>query len=166
MTLLGRRQLLNQTRIARAQAAESRAELELLREREQAEHERVLQAMRFGVALDNLVQGICMLDASRILQVANQRLLAILGLQDGTAPIGHPVSSLLAAVLAGGALTRQDLRNLRSHLRRTRSRAGRRRVGRFAAAAGPSPGSWRMAASCRSTCARCPMAAGSPRWRT
>ncbi|ONH84269.1 hypothetical protein APZ41_005510 [Roseomonas mucosa] len=118
MALLGRRQLLNQSRIAQAQAAESRAELELLREREQAEHERVLQAMRFGVALDNLVQGICMLDASRILQVANQRLLAILGLQDGTAPIGHPVSSLLAAVLAGGALTRQDLRNLRSHLRK------------------------------------------------
>jgi len=117
VALLGRRQLLNQARIARAQAAESRAELELLREREQAEHERVLQATRFGVALDNLVQGICMLDASRILQVANQRLLAILGLPDGCDLVGHPVSRLFAAALAGGALTRQDLRSFRSHLR-------------------------------------------------
>ena len=117
VALLGRRQLLNQARIARAQAAESRAELELLREREQAEHERALQAMRFGVALDNLVQGICMLDASRILQVANQRLLAILSVPDGSDLVGHPVSRLFAAALAGGALTSRDLRSFRSHLR-------------------------------------------------
>ena len=117
VALLGRRQLLNQARVARAQAAESRAELELLRERERAEHDRALQAMRFGVALDNLVQGICMLDASRILQVANQRLSVILGLPDGAALAGHPVSRLFAAALASGALTRQDLRNFRAHLR-------------------------------------------------
>ncbi|UPG71403.1 EAL domain-containing protein [Roseomonas gilardii subsp. gilardii] len=117
MALLGHRQLRNQARIAQAQAAESRAEMQLLRERERAEYDRSLQAMRFGVALDNLVQGVCMVDAALILQVANHRLSVILGLPNGTDLVGHPVSRLFAAALAGGTLTRQDLRNFRSHLR-------------------------------------------------
>lgn len=68
LVLLGRRQARAQDQLAQAEAARAAAEA-----RERGERALRLQDARFGIALDNMVQGLCLFDRDDALIVMNAR---------------------------------------------------------------------------------------------
>ncbi len=94
-------------RLAEARAESERAHRELL--------------ARYGIALDNMAQGLCMFDAAGRLLVVNEQLKPILGLPD-LPPIGQGGGDFLRRVLAGGLLPRRHASRMLAQLRRAHGR--------------------------------------------
>lgn len=124
VVLLGRRQMRAHLLLARAEAAEAKAahdaveaQLALAREREGAERALRLRDLRFGSALDNMIQGLCMVDEAGTVQVMNPRLLAMLRLPPDEPVLGQPLRRIARRSLARRGLRRQDVRSLASWLR-------------------------------------------------
>ena len=89
LALLGLRQAFQRERLSQAEAARSRAE-----ERAQGELALREEYIRFGVALDNMTQGLCMFDAAGRILVANHQLANVLGLP-GPLLVGTGLVALL-----------------------------------------------------------------------
>ncbi|HEY1931113.1 MAG TPA: EAL domain-containing protein [Acetobacteraceae bacterium] len=64
-----------------------------------------LQNIRFEAALDNMTQGLCMLDATHRIAVLNRRFATMFGIADRNALTNAPPRELLDATLKAGTLT-------------------------------------------------------------
>ncbi len=64
-----------------------------------------LQNIRFEAALDNMTQGLCMLDAKHRIAVLNRRFATMFGIADRNALTNAPSGQLLDAILKAGTLT-------------------------------------------------------------
>lgn len=127
LVLLGRRQMRAHVLLARAEAAEAKAaheaveaQLALAREREAAERALRLQDLRFRTALENMVQGLCMVDDAWTVQVMNPRLLAMLRLPPDEPVLGQPLRWIARRSLLRGGLRGRDIGSLASWLRARR----------------------------------------------
>jgi diguanylate cyclase (GGDEF)-like protein len=108
--MLMQRQLRSQRQLGEARAAmaeaeaaqrSAEAELTLGRERQRADRELQIQAVRFGAALGNMSEILCLFDADNRLIVGNDRLGAMLGLSAGVIASGMTIQDIGA--LADGA---------------------------------------------------------------
>ena len=79
----------------------AQAELTLGRERERADRALQIQAVRFGAALGNMSEILCLFDSANRLIVGNDRLGAMLGLSAGIIASGMTIEDIGA--LAAGA---------------------------------------------------------------
>jgi diguanylate cyclase (GGDEF)-like protein len=84
--------MLNEARAARAEAE---AELFVAHERERADRELRIQNTRFGAALSNMSQALCMFDSGDQVVVANGRLAELLGLSASSIAPGMTIDALL-----------------------------------------------------------------------
>jgi len=113
---------------ARADAEMARAlaeaELTMAGERERADREMAVQHMRFGAALGNMSQALCMFDAQDRLVVANARLAAIFALEADTIRPGVYLAALLARARIASNLDPCDIALFVRGTRRLR-RAGK-----------------------------------------
>ena len=87
---LGARQIRGQRRLACAEAARAAAE-----ERERGERLLREHYARFGTALDNMTQGLCLFDATDRLVVLNARFAALYGVPPALRRPGTPSEALL-----------------------------------------------------------------------
>jgi diguanylate cyclase (GGDEF)-like protein len=121
--------LLRQALAARieAEAARARAvaEVRLAGERERAGLARRQQDMRFGAALENMSQALCLFDRANRLVVANRRLAGLFQLPEGATAPGTGLSALLDLARGASNLARSDLTLL---ARMTPRLAGKRRT--------------------------------------
>ena len=104
------RTIAGQRRLANSERARHRAETK-------AESERAIRKhlAHIGIALDNMAQGLCMLDADGRLAIANEQLSNILGLP-GLPPVGSSINALLRLVLpAKIAVSARDPQPVRLH---------------------------------------------------
>jgi diguanylate cyclase (GGDEF)-like protein len=85
-----------------------------------AEAGRAAALSRFGIALDNMTQGLCMFDAADRLVVVNRRLLAILGVPEAPPP-DSPLKDGIGLITRAGKLRRREVRRAGSALRRLRA---------------------------------------------
>ncbi len=108
--ILMQRQLRSQRQLGEARAARAeaeiaqrgaQAELALGRERQRADRALQIQAVRFGAALGNMSEILCLFDAANRLIVGNDRLGAMLGLSAGIIASGMTIQDIGA--LAAGA---------------------------------------------------------------
>jgi diguanylate cyclase (GGDEF)-like protein len=65
-----------------------------------------VQDVRFEAALDNMTQGLCMLDANHRIAVLNRRFAAMFGITKPEACINAPPEQLVEAVVRTGSLSR------------------------------------------------------------
>jgi len=121
------RQLRSQRLLADARAAQHDAEAQLAlgQERERADRELHIQAARFGAALGNMSEVLCMFDAGDSLLVGNDRLAALLGLPTSSIAPGTTIEDMRALLAGKPGLPPNDLEDLHSLILRLRS-AGRR----------------------------------------
>ena len=122
------RQVRGQSMLAQARAAKAEAEaathgaeaeLELSHERERASREMRTQHVRFGAALGNMSQALCMFDAAGGLVVANRRMSEMFGLPGidvGPAMTADAMRTLLSESLQSAAGGRRN--DARQHLAR------------------------------------------------
>ncbi|HEY9214170.1 MAG TPA: diguanylate cyclase, partial [Ancylobacter sp.] len=80
------------------------------------ESERRVQDLRFGVALENLSQGLCMVDAARRILVINPRLVAMFNLPPERQFVGASLGELARVAIARGGLTPGDVRTLQAQI--------------------------------------------------
>ncbi len=101
--ILMQRQLRSQRQLGEARAAmaeaeaaqrSAEAELTLGRERERADRALQIQAVRFGAALGNMSEILCLFDADNRLIVGNDRLGAMLGLSTGIIASGMTIQDI------------------------------------------------------------------------
>ena len=121
----GQRQLAEATAAtARAEAARGLAEtaLALSEERERAAAAARLQHLRFGAALANMSQALCMFDAADRLVVANPRLAEMFQLPPAALEPGVGFAALLAEARESAALASADTVGLARHIRRQKAR--------------------------------------------
>ena len=78
----------------------------------EVERARRVQDLRFGVALENLSQGVCMVDADRRILVINPRLVAMLDLPPERQFVGASLGEMANVAIARGSLTPRDVRAL------------------------------------------------------
>jgi diguanylate cyclase (GGDEF)-like protein len=116
------RQLRGQERLGKADAAaalaeaaraRAEAELALARQREASGQAAHLQSQRFDVALNNMVQGLIMVDAAGRLVVVNRRFVELCGLPADSAQFVETYTELLDLIFACGNFTAHDIANLR-----------------------------------------------------
>jgi diguanylate cyclase (GGDEF)-like protein len=102
---------------AEADAARSLAEAQLQTslQRERVEHELRLEQTRFGTALSNMSQALCMFDGSARLVVSNSQYARLLGLPHAEVVPGTLLSELLGGAVARNALTRNDAEQIYQH---------------------------------------------------
>jgi diguanylate cyclase (GGDEF)-like protein len=107
--ILMQRQLRSQRQLGEARAAmaeaetarrSAQAELTLGRERQRADQALQIQAVRFGAALGNMSEVLCLFDGANRLVVGNDRLGAMLGLPAGTIASGMTIQDI-GALAAG-----------------------------------------------------------------
>jgi diguanylate cyclase (GGDEF)-like protein len=117
------RQLRGQRMLADARAAQHGAEAELAlgRERERADRELRIQAARFGAALGNMSEVVCMFDAGNSLLVGNDGLAAILGLPVSRIAPGTTIEGMRALLANSSGSVPEDLEQLRSLILRLKS---------------------------------------------
>jgi diguanylate cyclase (GGDEF)-like protein len=84
--------LLNEARTARTRAE---AELTVAHERQWADREMGVQNARFGAALSNMSQALCMFDATNSLIVVNGRLAEMFGLDPASITPGAKIDDIL-----------------------------------------------------------------------
>jgi diguanylate cyclase (GGDEF)-like protein len=89
IVVLGLRQIKGQARLAKAEAARSAAE-----ERERGERTIREQHASFGVALNSMMQGLCMFDAAGTLIVMNGRFVDLYGVPPGLRGAGTSATAL------------------------------------------------------------------------
>jgi diguanylate cyclase (GGDEF)-like protein len=111
VVVLGASQLRGQARLSVAELARRAAD-----ERARGEHDLHQQYANFGVALDNMTQGLCMFDAADRLIVANRRLCELFGLAEPLAA-GTPLVACLRRVRRAGSLGSDDARMAKAALR-------------------------------------------------
>ena len=116
------RQLRSQERLSGADAAAARAEaarvqaeaeLALARQREASGQAAQLQAQRFDLAMNNMVQGLIMVDAAGRLVIVNHRFIELCGLPADTAQFVDTYAELLDLIFACGNFTAHDMADLR-----------------------------------------------------
>jgi diguanylate cyclase (GGDEF)-like protein len=114
----------SQRLLARARAArrDAEARLALGQERERADRELHIQAARFGAALGNMSEVLCMFDAGGSLLVGNDRLAALLGLPASSIAPGTTIDDMRALPTAKSGLPPNDLEDLHSLIMRLKSR--------------------------------------------
>jgi diguanylate cyclase (GGDEF)-like protein len=111
VVVLGVSQLRAQARLSTADLARHAAE-----QRARGERDLRRQYARFGVALDNMTQGLCMFDAADRLIVANRRLCDMFGLAEPP-DAGTPLVTCLGRVRRAGNLDGDDARMAKAALR-------------------------------------------------
>ena len=79
-----------------------------LRALDSALHLLSVQNARFEAALDNMVQGLCMLDTENNIAVANRRFNEMFGFATGTGVVGAPPQGLAQTVLQAHGTTQPD----------------------------------------------------------
>jgi diguanylate cyclase (GGDEF)-like protein len=97
----------------------------ILKERDHGLH---TQNARFDAALNNMSQGLCMVDAAQRLIVCNTRFLELFGLSPGVARPGVPAAKLFRATGSGG---RYDARLSEGIWLEQQALAAQRRTGTF-----------------------------------
>ncbi len=121
--------LLTKAQAARteAEAARQRAEAELVvaQERMQADHILQVQNLRFGAALSNMSQALCMFDFAGSLVVANDRLADLLGISAAGIAPGPTIETLLGRATGASNLHPPDIDMLRSSIQQLRMNATR-----------------------------------------
>jgi diguanylate cyclase (GGDEF)-like protein len=105
-------------RAAEHAKARAEAELTLAQQREQAERELRLQHVRFGAALENMSQGLCMFDAAGRLVVANGRFAELFGLPETAVRPGITFDSLTTHMELLGRLGATDIACMRHDIDR------------------------------------------------
>ena len=111
LAVLGLRLTRGQAKLAQVETARSMAE-------ERARGEAVLrqQYARFGVAMNEMSQGLCMFDGEDRLAFANVRLAEVVGLAEPPLP-GTGLEEILHQIFASLALSARDARWSRTRLR-------------------------------------------------
>lgn len=117
------RRLRGQQQLAEAEAARMAAEadLSLARERERADREMAVQHMRFGAALANMSQALCMFDAQDRLVVGNARLAAAFGMEADAIRPGVALDALMARARLNSNLGPRDIALFIRGIRRLRA---------------------------------------------
>ncbi len=87
----------------------AQAEQDLAWDREQRERLAHLQTIRFDTALRNMVQGLLMVNRTGELQVVNRRFCELAAVPAASLQPGMAYAELVEQVLAGGAISRQDM---------------------------------------------------------
>jgi diguanylate cyclase (GGDEF)-like protein len=130
VVLLLIRHFRGQSMLAEANAARSAAEAELAlsHERERADRELHTQNVRFGAALDNMSQALCMFDTAGSLVVANRRLAWLFGLPEiERTPLRSPgtTTGVRELLLASSTLQPEDIDTIEASVVQLRA-AGKR----------------------------------------
>jgi diguanylate cyclase (GGDEF)-like protein len=117
LVLLGLRQLQAQERMSIAQAGThgadaalrlAEAELQHAQERECSQHDLYTQALRFELALDNMLQGLCMYDEAGILVVVNRRFSELFGFPAGSVVPGMSFAEVTMLSVSSGSVPHVD----------------------------------------------------------
>ncbi len=113
--LLGVRHLRGRERLLAAETARTRAEadLALAEEREYAAETLHRQELRFDTAVQNMPQGLIMLDDAGRVMAINRTFCDCFGVPMELLPLGTSYARLVELVLAVGRNTQQDLNELR-----------------------------------------------------
>jgi diguanylate cyclase (GGDEF)-like protein len=121
--------MLTEARAATAEAETARrsAETELLvgRERERADRELHVQHVRFGAALSNMSQALCIFDAHDRLVVGNDRLASLLGMPTSSIAPGMTAEALQGLVSDASGVPGRDINGLLGALLQLKSRGER-----------------------------------------
>ena len=139
--LLMQRQLRSQRLLAEARAARAasdaaktfaetaqrgaEAELALGQERERADRELRVQAVRFGAALGNMSEVVCLFDATDRLVVGNDRLASMLYLPAGSITPGMTITDMGDLLPETSGLPPTDPRNIHSLILRVKDTGDR-----------------------------------------
>jgi diguanylate cyclase (GGDEF)-like protein len=117
------RHLRSQQLLSRAGAATAKAEAELLmlHERERTDLQMRIQHVRFGAALSNMSQALCMFDSAGSLIVANSRVEEMFGLPARSIAPGTTLKALSGATASASNLQRRDVASMRRSVQRCRS---------------------------------------------
>jgi diguanylate cyclase (GGDEF)-like protein/PAS domain S-box-containing protein len=126
-TLLVMRHLRSHEKLRVAEAARTRAEadLALADERERAARILNMQEHRFDTALQNLVQGLLMVDRDGKVLVVNRRFCQLAGLPPDVATPGMSYDDLTTLVVSRGNVPDEDMTELRRRRREAASRTSR-----------------------------------------
>ena len=113
--LLAVRHLRSHEKLRAAEAARERAEADLILadERERAAHALHMQEMRLDTALNNLVQGVLMVDGDGRVLVVNRRFGELSGLPPDVVTPGMSYAALLQLVVSRGNIPSADIDALR-----------------------------------------------------
>ena len=101
---------------ARAAKAEAEAELMVANERELAALDKEIQMVRFGAALSNMSQALCMFDAAGLLVVSNNRLAEMFGVDAGSIHSGMTIENLLGRSGVPSNLAQTDRDSMRQSI--------------------------------------------------
>ena len=126
-TLLVMRHLRSHEKLLVAEAARTRAEadLALANERERAARVLNLQESRFDTALQNMVQGLLMVDRDGKLLVVNRRFCQLFGLPPGVAAPGISYSDVATLVVTRGNIQAVDMIEVRRQRQEAAGRTSR-----------------------------------------
>jgi diguanylate cyclase (GGDEF)-like protein/PAS domain S-box-containing protein len=97
--------MLNEARVAKAEVESA---LSIAREQERADREFRVQNARFGAALSNMSQALCMFDSDGRLVMANSRLAELFGLPAATVTPGVSIDTLLHAASSASSTRSGD----------------------------------------------------------
>jgi diguanylate cyclase (GGDEF)-like protein len=117
--------MLTEARAAMAEADAARrsaeSELALGQERERADRELRVQHVRFGAALSNMSEALCIFDRLDRLVVGNDRLATMLGLPVSSVAPGMTIESMQNPFIQASSLQPTDIKTLLGTLLRLRS---------------------------------------------
>ncbi|MEJ0018122.1 MAG: EAL domain-containing protein [Acetobacteraceae bacterium] len=115
IVLLGVRHLRGYEMLRTAEAAQARAEAQLVvaQEREHSAQELRVQCSHFDLALRNMRQGLCMYDDENRILVVNHRFLAMFGLSEGMVTPEMRYDDMTTSVVAAGIVSPDDMREIR-----------------------------------------------------
>ncbi len=97
---------------------EARAELTVAHERERAGQALRMQNVRFGAALSNMSQALCMFDAADTLIVANARLAEMFGMDAASIGPGVTLELVVSRALDASNLQRSDIGSMFASIQR------------------------------------------------
>ena len=107
-------QVAQERRLEQAEGDRYQAEamLALAHERARANREMETQDGRFGAALSNMSQALCMFDLAGGLIVANSRACDMFGLDRADVSVGSTIETILARAVAAASLHQEDVETL------------------------------------------------------
>jgi diguanylate cyclase (GGDEF)-like protein len=123
LVLLGLRQLQAQGRLSAAQTGRLEAdaalrfvesELQHAEERERSREDLYTQALRFELALDNMLQGLCMYDDTGTLVVVNRRFSELFGLPPGSVVPGMSFADVTMLSVSNGVVPPADREKMKA----------------------------------------------------
>src|SRR5262249_15116404 len=77
------------------------------------------ESARFNVAVNAMVQGLCMFDRDHRLTVSNPRFKEMLGLPSATMTSGSSLAALIRGAVASGSVSIENIRQLKDALKGT-----------------------------------------------